>query len=346
MRINDVFFQNSNLYGTMNDCSGLWLFACFRNGCFIETLRVGFMLGFYEGVDYGLPSISGDPGKVTLRLEILTREGLHTYIDQRFGRNDLRHAIGSFGISVRDRLEIVQTGDNDLVWSFSDDSGEYGIRLNLQADAYHLYPALVLPNNFSNMVVAPAVDVSGEVTVKGEVYDVTGMGALDQNWSRKTLSHSAKPYGYSHYEPIFWNDAFTSVLYYIVTADGTVHLQELILSEDRGERVVLNRVAIEHLAFEDAGGTSSPTKYRVKAEGDAARVEYVADITRRERVATWGHPEMLLNTWVPEMPLISAQGAITKSSGGAAGKTEISGKGILEFILVDLDPSETNRSSS
>ena len=63
MKINDVFFQNSNLLSSINDSSGLWLFANFKKDCFIEALRVGFMLGFYEGIDYGIKSIIGDPNK-------------------------------------------------------------------------------------------------------------------------------------------------------------------------------------------------------------------------------------------------------------------------------------------
>ncbi|KPJ85330.1 MAG: hypothetical protein AMS17_14525 [Spirochaetes bacterium DG_61] len=339
MKLADVFFQNSSLYGSMNDCSGLWLFACFNDDCYIESLRAGFMQGFYEGIDYGLESIHGDPNKVTVRLEILTKEGLYTYIDQRFGRNDFRHSVDGMNMSIRNRLKIMQTGDSEVVWSMIDTTGDFGITLNLRAHSYHLYPTLVLPNNLSNMVVSPDVDVSGVVTVKGEAFDVSGMGALDQNWSRKIHSESAQRYGYSHYEPIYWNNEFASVLYFIVSANGTVYLQDLILTMHRGKNIVFHEVALEHTSFEEINGISIPVKYRVHARIENIEIDYVVDIIPTKTLAVSGYPEMLLKTWVPNMPLISARGTVREHSGQGTKETSIVGKGILEFILVDLDPS-------
>jgi hypothetical protein len=322
----------------MNDCSGLWLFACFKEDCFIDSLRVGFMLGFYEGIDYGLDSIYGDPNKVTIRLEILTKEGLYTYIDQRFDRNDFRCSIEKLWIKISDRLEITQNSDNEINWKFFDNTGKFCINLNLKVNSYYLYPSLILPNNFDNMIVAPNVDISGEVNVKGIKAKVFGMGALDQNWSRKIKSNSAHRYGYSHYEPIFWNNEFTSVLYYVVSSNKKLVLHDLILSKNHKENIVLDKITVNHISYENVNGTLNPMRYRVKARSEEINMDYLVDIIPRKRLEIWGYPDILLKTWVPNMPLISAKGIIKEHSKGNIKKINIIGKGILEFIRVDLNP--------
>ena len=163
MKINDVFFQNSNLSSSMNDSSGLWLFANFKKDCFIEALRVGFMLGFYEGIDYGIKSITGDPNKVTLRLEILTRKGLYTYIDQSFERKDFRHSINKIQMNIGNNLKIIHVDKNKINWITKNKSEKLIINLDLKMDLFHLYPSIVLPNNFANVAVSPETKVSGEV---------------------------------------------------------------------------------------------------------------------------------------------------------------------------------------
>lgn len=338
MKINDVFFQNSNLSSSINDSSGLWLFANFKKDCFIEALRVGFMLGFYEGIDYGIKSITGDPNKVTLRLEILTKKGLYTYIDQSFERKDFRHSINKIQMNIGNNLKIIQVNDNEINWAVRDKSEKLILNLNLKMDLFHLYPSIVLPNNFANVAVSPKTKVSGEVSIDGNKYKVNGFGALDQYWSKKIKSSSAKKYGYSHYEPIMWNEKFASVLYYIISSDRKVYLQDLILSFKDRKIKRLEEINIKHIDYKESSGSFSPTNYIISAKGNDLEVEYEVKIIPRDKISTWGYPEELLKSWVPDMPLIYAKGVIREKDGSNINIIKINGKGIQEFILVDYNP--------
>ena len=343
MKINDVFFQNSNLSSSINDSSGLWLFANFKSDCFIEALRIGFMLGFYEGIDYGIKSITGDPNKVTLRLEVLTKKGLYTYIDQGFERKDFRHSINKIQMNIGSNLKITQVDDNEINWVVRDKSEKLILDLNLKMDLFHLYPSLVMPNNFANMAVSPKTKVSGEVSIDSNKYKVDGFGALDQYWSKKIKSISAKKYGYSHYEPIMWNEEFTSVLYYIKSSDKKVYFQDLLLSFKGSKVKRLEEIDIKHISYEESSGGFSPTDYIVSAKGKDVEIEYEVKITPRDKILTWGSPEELLKSWVPDMPLISAKGVIREKGRNNINITKINGKGILEFILVSCNPFKESK---
>jgi len=338
MKINDIFFQNSNLSSSINDSSGLWLFANFKNDCFIDAIRVGFMLGFYEGIDYGIESITGDPNKVTLRLEILTKKGLYTYIDQGFERKDFRHSINKIQMNIGNNLKIIQVNGNEINWVARDKSEKLILNLNLKMDLFHLYPSLVMPNNFANMAVSPETKISGEISIDDNKYKVDGFGALDQYWSKKIKSRSAKRYGYSHYEPIMWNEKFASVLYYIESSDKEVYLQDLLLSFKGNKIKRLEEINIKHVNYEELNGVFSPTNYIVNAKGTGMEIEYEVKIIPRKKIATWGYPKELIESWVPGMPLISAKGVIKEKSKNNINVTKINGKGILEFLLVGHNP--------
>ena len=338
MKINDVFFQNSNLLSSMNDSSGFFLFSNFKKDCLVNAIRLGFMLGFYEGIDYGIESITGDPNKVTLRMEILTRKGLYTYIDQGFERKDFRHSINKIQMNIGDNLKITQVGNNKIEWMTKDKSGKLDVNLKLKMGQFHLYPSLVMPNNFSNMAVSPGVKVSGEIFIDGSKYKVDGLGALDQYWSRKIKSDSAKKYGYSHYEPIMWNEKFTSVLYYIVSSNKEVYLRDLLLSIEGEKLKRLEEINIEYLDYKESGGSFSPANYIVSVKDNNVEIEYEVKIIPRDKILTLGYPEELLKSWVPDMPLISAKGVIREKGKNNINVTKINGKGILEFLLVGHNP--------
>ncbi|MHB8279666.1 MAG: hypothetical protein ACYDIA_18720 [Candidatus Humimicrobiaceae bacterium] len=48
-----------------------------------------------------------------------------------------------------------------------------------------------------------------------------------------------------------------------------------------------------------------------------------------------GYPETLINSWVPNLPLISAVGELKEKDNYNNKILNISGKGILEFLLVE-----------
>jgi len=338
MKINNVFFQNSNLLSSINDSSGFWLFANFKKDCFIDAIRIGFMLGFYEGIDYGIESITGDLNKVTLRLEVLTKKGLYTYMDQSFERKDFRHSINKIQMNIGSNLKIIQVNDNEIKWVVKDKSEKLILDLNLKMDLFHLYPSLVMPNNFANIAVSPKTKVSGEISIDGNKYKVDGLGALDQYWSKKIKSRSAKKYGYSHYEPIMWNEEFTSVLYYIKSSDKKVYFQDLLLSFKDSKIKRLEEINIKHLDYKESSGSFSPTNYIVSAKDNDVEIEYEVKILPRDKISTWGYPEELLKSWVPDMPLISARGVIKQKGKNNINVTKINGKGILEFLLVGHNP--------
>lgn len=180
MRINDVFIKNSNLLSSLNDGSGLWLFAIFKDSSFINAIRIGFMLGFFDGKDYGVASLKGDPNIISLRIEVLTGEGLYTYIDQGFERKDFRHEIDKVSMNIGDNLKITQLSDNKLRWKIKDKSEKVCLNLVLKMDLFRLYPSVILPNNFIDMAVAPKVEVTGDVILDDNKYEVDGLGAMDQ----------------------------------------------------------------------------------------------------------------------------------------------------------------------
>jgi hypothetical protein len=338
VKINDVFFQNSNLQGAINDSSGLWLFANFKSSCFIRALRAGFMLGFYEGIDYGINSIKGDPNKVTLRLEILTKEGLYTYIDQSFERKDFSHSINKIQMNISNNLNIAQINDNELNWVTEDKSKRLFVNLNLKIDLFHLYPSIVLPNNFANIAVSPKTEISGEVFIEGSSYKVNGFGALDQYWSKKIQSGSAKKYGYSQYEPIMWNEGIYSVLYYIQSSDKKVYLQDLLVSLKNRCLKRIEKVDIKYIGYEKSNGNFIPFNYIVSAKSDELEVEYEVKIIPHKRISTWGYPEELIKSWVPDMPLIFAKGVIKEKEDKNFKEIRIDGEGIQEFVLAYYNP--------
>lgn len=338
MKINDVFFQNSNLLSAINDSSGLWLFANFESNCFIRALRTGFMLGFYEGIDYGINSIKGDPNKVTLRLEILTKEGLYTYIDQSFERKDFRHEIDKIQMNIGKNLIIKQTGENELNWIVEDKTKRIIINLILKMDLFYLYPSIVMPNNLANMAVSPKTEIFGEIFIDNSYYKVSGIGALDQYWSKKIKSGSAKKYGYSYYEPIMWNEDSASVLYYIVSSDKKIYLQDLELSLHNGYLKRFEKVKIKIINYEEKEGFYIPVNYIVSSENDDMEIKYEARVMPHNRIATWGYPEKLIKSWVPSMPLISAKGVIKEKKDNSFKEIKIEGEGIQEFILAYYNP--------
>ena len=342
MKINEVFFKNSNLLSSLNDGSGLWLFACFKDGGFIDAIRIGFMLGFFEGIDYGVETLTGDPNIVSLRIEVLTSEGLYTYIDQGFERKDFRHAINEVNINIGDNLKITQTDDNELSWQVKDKSEKVVLNLNLEMDSFHLYPSFVLPNNFIDMAVAPKVKVTGDAILDDNKYKVDGFGAMDQFWSKKVQSKSAKKYGYSHYEPIMWNEKFTSVLYYIKSSDDKSYLQDLLLILDDGKIRRLDEVSIEHLGYKESNGSMCPTAYTVNGRGKDLEIEYKVKTILRKKIFTWGYPEEIVRSWAPDFsfPLMTSKGVIKEKTGKDLNVLEIEGKGILEFVHVNHDPFE------
>jgi hypothetical protein len=338
MKINDVFFQNSNLLCPMNDSSGFFLFSNFRKHCYVDALRIGFMLGFYEGLDYGIESIIGDPNKVTLRIEILTKEGFYTYIDQGFERKDFRHSINKIEMEIGENLKITQLGSNRINWIIGDKSGKLKVNLKLKTVFFHLYPSLIMPNNFSNMAVSPYTEVKGNIIIEDKRYEVDGLGALDQYWSRKIKSNSAKKYGYSHYETIMWDDKYTSVLYYIVSSNKEVYLSDILLSIGGKKLKRLDGINIKHLGYKELDNSFIPTNYSVNAKGDGIEFEYEVKIIDRDKILTSGYPEELLKSWVPNMPFIDAHGFIRKKSKIRNNILNVNGKGILEFLLVDYNP--------
>lgn len=127
-----------------------------------------------------------------------------------------------------------------------------------------------------------------------------------------------------------WNDGFSSALYYIVNSDGEIYLQDLLLSYDGVELILLDKISIKHVSHQNINGNLFPAYYEVKAESKDIQMEYSAKVVNRKVIKTWGYPEYLLKDWVPGLPLLHAEGQIIEGDGR---KIRIKGKGIFEFIL-------------
>lgn len=338
MKINEVFFQNSNLTGSLNDCSGIWLLVAFKDNKYIDALRVGFFLGSYEGIDYGIKSIKGDQDKVSIRLEILTKDGLYTYIDQSFRRRDFIHTINKLEMNISDRLIIKQINDNEINWILKDNSEEFIINLNLTMNLFHLFPSMIFPNNNINIIVAPHIKVSGNIYIKGETFKVEGIGEFDQYWSKKIASKSARKYGCSFYETIMWNEKFSSVLFYLLDECGDVYLQDLIFSYDGIDSILFNEVKINNIVYKNYFGIKNPISYEVLAKNTTLNLEinYVVNIINKPNIKKWGNPEKYLKVLSENMPfnLVSANGHVSNGIGDKVHIIKLEeGKGILEFLL-------------
>ena len=135
-----------------------------------------------------------------------------------------------------------------------------------------------------------------------------------------------------------WNEKFASVLYYIVSSDRKVYLQDLVLSFKDRKIKRLEEINIKHINYKESSGSFNPTNYIVSAKGNKIEVEYEVKIIPHDKISTCGYPKELLKSWVPDMPLISASGLIKEKDGSNVNITKIDGKGIQEFILVDYNP--------
>ncbi len=334
MKLLDIFFQNIKLSGLLNDSSGLWLFGNLKEGSFVDAVRIGFMLGFYEGIDYGIHNIKGDPNLVTVRIEVLSKDGLYTYIDQGYTRKDFYCNSQGVHIKIAENIIIKQINDNNILWLIKDDEDRLIVDLRLDLHFYHKVPDIVLPNNFISMLISPMVRISGDIRVLGKKYPVEGIGAIDQYASKKIISASAKKYGYSFYEPIMWSDHISSVLYYLITSDGKAYLDDLLLVYDDK----LEKLKIEHLqinAFTDYGGCLLPSNYSIKSSNEDFEFYYEAKTENRKKVLTWGYPKELINSWVPNLPVISAAGILSYRKTSMKKDLDVTGKGILEFLNVN-----------
>ena len=140
-----------------------------------------------------------------------------------------------------------------------------------------------------------------------------------------------------------WNEEFTSVLYYIKSSDRKVYFQDLLLSFKGRKIKRLEEINIKHISYKELSGGFSPTDYIVSAKGKDVEIEYEVKIIPRDKILTWGYPEELLKSWVPDMPLISAEGVIRERGRNNINVTKINGKGILEFILVSCNPFKESK---
>jgi hypothetical protein len=316
------------LHGPALDFDGFWLFCPLRSASEVRGLKIGFSIGRYEGSDLGMAT-PGDPNSVRYHLELITEQESISY-SVNLSRLDVSSSPSEFDIIVG-LLGRIRGSWPRFELEMTDPDHELSVNLRFGAKTVHWWPDIVMPRTTYRQYVLPDTEVKGTISLRGQIFEVSGLGAFDRPFGRLVSSPTSRGIGYWHYDVIMWDEEFTTVSWLVSDRDGqpTIAYGMGSLGQGQSNLSLFEHFELEYLEFEERGqGRRMPRKWRGTLSGEDGHLVYTVNaIGQRYDAAILG------SSRCPTL-LMQCDAHFTDGNG----VRQLAGIGLPEYHVAHFDP--------
>lgn len=312
-----------------------WAFCRFDHPEIIGG-RFGFGRGIMFPSDYGWPGQDPSASSTGLRIELLTTKGAYLYIEYEKYRDDqLEFDTGTFRHLLRDNgRDIINVqGFPDILWEMESEDGFVKVDFSVKPLKVLTLPDNILARTIFSMWLA-VCRAQGTITVNGISAAVNGAFFLDH--PRLTAARNdIKEFGSYLYTPIALDDGSYFMSYYSDFLDGSQnhgYCFGYYMDQSRNVSVYEGK-SISDLCFT---AENQVKRVNLVFENDSSTIELFIKGEEYPVLRTWGTgsiPRRKADNRVFPQPF-AADFIMT----GAGAKTNLTGKGITEYIKNEKRP--------
>jgi len=264
------------------DFGSYYLYATLIGNGPCQAINLGITIGHDTGSNVNIPQLKGDPGKVWIVTSLICNNNSYRSFDfTSYKRADAVYCRQGLDLQVSDAARI--KGSWPYFEMYFNDK-EYDIIYEIAGYAGHAHwvPDHVSTTMTYAYLLFPDFKFSGTITIKGEIFNIKGIGSLDHVFGRNINNPSGAIIGFWHADPIMWEDKYASNGLYYLDDMGHPYIKAGVMTVPDGGYHPAQDFEIEYLEFAtgtsysglEAGSQVVPRKWRAKMQSSHGTLTY------------------------------------------------------------------------
>jgi len=264
------------------DFGSYYLYATLSGNGPCQAINLGVTIGHDTGSNVNIPQLTGDPGKIWIVTSLIYNNKSYRSFDfNSYKRSDAIYSRQGLDLQVKDVARVRGSWPHFEMY-FKDK--EYGIVYEIEGYAgyAHWVPDHVSTTMAYAYLLFPDFKFFGAISIKGESFNIKGVGSLDHVFGRNISNPSGTVIGFWHADPIMWEDKYASNGLYYLDDKGNPYIKSGVMTVPDGGYHPANNFEIEYLEFAkgnsytglEADSQIVPRKWRAKMESSHGILTY------------------------------------------------------------------------
>jgi len=247
-----------------------------------QAINLGVTVGHDTGTNVNIPQLMGDPDKIWIVTSLIFNNKSYRSFDfSSYRRSDAIYSRQGLDLQVADVARVKGSWPYFEMY-FAD--REYGITYEIEGYAgyAHWVPDHVSTTMAYSYLLFPNFNFSGKIKVKGDAYEVKGIGSLDHVFGRNINNPTGPIIGYWHADPVMWEDKYVSSGLYYLDHMGSKYIACGVMTLPDGGYHPAHDFKIEYLELgkgtsysgQEVNCQTVPRRWRAKMVSDQGVLTY------------------------------------------------------------------------